>query len=249
MLLLFLLTSTVASVTASAVLGVRLLSLAARTRELPELMIGGSFIIAGVIGYVIMLAGNPSSGAVSAETAERLFSIGYAVIGVGVCCVYVFIWRTFRREATWAPWLAIAGILMVLGTSHDPVAVLGANGPLFWLGLTGRVGAGIWGASESLLWWSRLRRRLALGLADPVVSNRFLLWGLANVATSSIFLGSTFIMPAGAAESSTAVNMSAGGITFISSITIFTAAVQWLAFFPPKRYLGWLSESGATAAS
>ena len=247
MLLLLLLISTIASLLASSVLGVRLLRLAARTRELPELMIGSSFIISGVIGYVIMLAGSPGGGAVPLETAERLFSTGYALIGVGVCCIYVFIWRTFRVDAMWASVLALAGILAVVATSHDPLSALVTRGPLFWLGLIGRIGAGAWGACESLLWWSRMRRRLALGLADPVVANRFLLWGLANVTTSSIFLASTFTMPVQTGQPAAAAAMSASGVLVISSITFFTASVQWLAFFPPKRYLGWVCQGGVTA--
>ncbi len=79
MLLLFLLISTVASVVVSSVLGVRLLRLASRTRELPELTIGSSFILSGVIGYVVMLVGNPASGAMTVEMAERLLLIGYAL--------------------------------------------------------------------------------------------------------------------------------------------------------------------------
>ena len=50
-----LLLATLLSLTASLVLGVRLLRLAARTREFPELAIGSSFILAGVIGYAVLL--------------------------------------------------------------------------------------------------------------------------------------------------------------------------------------------------
>ena len=36
----------------------------------------------------------------------------------------------------------------------------------------------LWGAAESLRYFSMMRRRAKLGLADPLVTNRFLLWGL-----------------------------------------------------------------------
>jgi len=249
MLLLFLMISTVASVVVSAVLGVRLLRLASRTRQLPELTIGASFILSGVIGFVVMLAGNPASGAVSVEMAELLFLVGYAVIGTGVCCLYVFIWRTFRRQAAWAKWLALAGIVAVMGTSTDIESALGGNGSLFWIGLAGRVGAGVWGAGESFLWWNRMSKRLALGLADPVVVNRFMLWGMANVATFSIFIGSTFLTPSASpsdlAEGAVIAPMTSGAILFISGTASFTAVAQWLAFFPPKRYLARVRGDGA----
>jgi hypothetical protein len=40
-----------------------------------------------------------------------------------------------------------------------------------------------WSASESLAYHARLRRQLALGIANPVVVNRFLLWGVSSVAS------------------------------------------------------------------
>ena len=48
--------ATIASLTVSAVLAVRLLRLAQRTRERPEFAIGLAFLVAGVIGYSLMLA-------------------------------------------------------------------------------------------------------------------------------------------------------------------------------------------------
>ena len=47
----------------------------------------------------------------------------------------------------------------------------------------------LWGGTESLRYWRLLRKRIALGLADPIVARRFLLWGVAlfgNGITNSI---------------------------------------------------------------
>ena len=33
-----------------------------------------------------------------------------------------------------------------------------------------------------------MRKRVRLGLAEPAVANRFLLWGIASLSTGSIFL-------------------------------------------------------------
>ena len=58
-MLVWLALSTVASLLASLVLGVRLLRLAVRTGQAPELAMGASFLFAGVIGYALMMIGNP----------------------------------------------------------------------------------------------------------------------------------------------------------------------------------------------
>ncbi len=244
-MLALLLLATVASLVASCVLGTRLLRLAARTRELPELAIGSSFVLAGVIGYVLMLAGNPAGGAMRPEQAFRIFTIGYAIIGLGVCCVYLFIWRTFRPASIWAGCLAAVGTLLILATSHNSIDPAGGQGPAFWLGLLGRCGAGAWGALEAVRWWSLMRRRMQLGLADPVVTNRFLLWGLANGSTCVIFL-STSLAPQQQTE---AGSITTSQILIISTLTLATAVFQWLAFFPSQRYIGWLHRRAGTTAT
>jgi hypothetical protein len=240
-MLVLLLLSTLASLVASSVLGFRLLRLAARTREIPELAIGTSFIAAGVVGYVLMLMGSPGNQNLPAEQVLVFFAAGYALIGFGVACTYVFIWRTFRPDAVWARWLALAGCA-ALACSALPEMGSGAGqlverNALFWIGIVARVGAGAWGGVEALRWWMLLQRRLALGLADAVVANRFLLWGCANVCTFSIFLSTAFITP-GNDEGV----LTAGAIVLISSLTLTTAATQWLAFFPSSGYEGWIRQ-------
>jgi len=242
--IVFLLLSTIASVVASLVLGIRLLRLALRTRELPELMIGSSFIVAGVIGYLVMLAGNPQSGAVSPEQSATITFVGYGLIGVGVCCIYLFIWRTFHKGSWWAASLAVVGCAAVLLTTRHSIDATVAGSFGHYAGMLSRLGAGGWGAFESLRWWDRMRRRQALGLADPVVTNRFLLWGVANVTTFAIFL-TTMMMPRSDAE----VSMSSAMIISISLLTVLAAGVQWLAFFPTQGYLRMLRSRGSESAA
>jgi hypothetical protein len=241
-MLALLLLSTLASFVASAVLGTRLLRLAARTREFPELAIGTSFIVAGVMGYVLMLMGNPGNQRLSTEQVQAFFAAGYALIGFGVACIYVFIWRTFRPDAVWARRLALAGCGALACTAVPEMGSgsgqLVERDALFWLGIVARVGAGVWGAVESLRWWLLLQRRLTLGLADAVVANRFLLWGCANVCTFLIFLSTAFTK--GGAEGEGA--LTPGVILLISSLTLAAAVTQWLAFFPSDGYAEWIRQ-------
>ena len=49
-----------------------------------------------------------------------------------------------------------------------------------------RVAPYYWLAAESLSYWSAARRRVRIGLADPLVTNRFLLLGLWAVAWAAM---------------------------------------------------------------
>ena len=94
-----------------------------------------------------------------------------------------------------------------------------------------------WGSFESLRYWTRMKRRARLGLADPVVTNRFFLWGLA----------------AGAAGAGSALGVGVSLVTGLSHMEIpwviasssahgFVAAVAIsLAFVPPPAYLRWVT--------
>lgn len=42
----------------------------------------------------------------------------------------------------------------------------------------------LWSATEAFLYHDRMRHRSALGLADPIVANRFLLWAVAALCTT-----------------------------------------------------------------
>ncbi len=243
-MLVLLLFATAASITASLVIGIRLLRLALRTRELPETMIGSSFILAGVVGYVLMVVGNPQGGALTAEQSLQVTMLGYGLIGCGVCFLYVFIWRTFRPTSRVAGTLAIVAGIAVLLTTRATIDREAADTVPYFVGIFVRLASGAWGAFESLQWWSRMRKRLAIGLGDPVVTNRFLLWGLANVTTFVIF-ASTIAMPRTTEDPSLSSNL----MIVISLLTIVAAAVQWLAFFPTQRYRRWVRGSAGTATA
>ena len=115
-----------------------------------------------------------------------------------------------------------------------------SRGPWYFLGLATRAAAFVWGASEAFVWWRRLRRRLPLGLADAVVTNRVLLWGASELVTA---LG--FGVFAAATLAHTGVN-AAPVVLAIAACGLGAAGTMTLAIFPPARYLRWV---GASAAS
>ena len=76
---------------------------------------------------------------------------------------------------------------------------------------------------------------LQYGLADPVVVNRILLWGIGSFFATVIVFGGVaivFFEPGHPAVRMNTINIGISGS--IASVA------YGLAFFPPKAYLGWL---------
>lgn len=234
-------------VVATAV-GFRLLLLWWRTRELPELLIASGVLGIGTFGFafsvfaMLLMPGHPGLG-------RLMWAVALFAMGLGGTTTYLFTCVVFRRDASWARALVwTTGVLFALGF----VAEAAISGFVFegdpqrgvvmqatsWL----RVGAFGWGAGESLVWWHRMRRRAALGLGDPVVQNRFLLWAVGIGAAG---WGSVVGLLAGLL-----FGLSAYGNPWLqlsSSLHGLAAAVaMWLAFLPPAWYLRRV-EAGAGA--
>ncbi len=222
---------------ASLTAGLRLVVLWWRTRELPELLIGIGVLGIGPVGYGLMTmaqlsrAGHP-------ELARWILAGALLAVCTGGFAKYVFNWRVYHPRQPLVRWIVwAAGLLLVScymtelftsGFRNQPAqsAVNVARSTLL-------IGCLLWGSAEALVYWRKMRRRLRLGLADPVVTNRFFLWGLG----------------AGAAGMGTAVGIIAQlvtglpplqmpWITLSSSLHGLTAAVAlWLAFVPNQAYL------------
>jgi len=221
---------------ASLVIGTRLLLLARRTGEIPELLIGLAVLGIGPLGYGLSALAVATSGR-STITSATLQGSGFVAIFIGAAAQYLFVWYVFRRQARWAGPLVFAAIaLMATGYVVD---ILGNGlvhrryeGLWFWVSMILRLWVVSWTSVEALLYWRRMRRRLRLGLAEPLVTNRFLLWGVGSAAA---FLGS-------------AVGLVFVGLTGTSSIQIpslnvivslhglVAAIAMWFAFQPPAFY-------------
>jgi hypothetical protein len=222
---------------ASLTAGVRLVMLWWRTRELPELLIGIGVLGIGPVGFGLMTmaqlsrAGHP-------ELSRWIFAVAVLAVCTGGFAKYVFNWRVYHPRQAFVRWIVWTAGLLLAGCYATEFLTSGFRNQ-YAQSLTniGRstllVGCLLWGSAEALVYWRKMRRRLRLGLADPVVTNRFFLWGLG----------------AGAAGVGTAVGISAQvftglpplqlpWITLSSSLHGLTAAVAlWLAFVPNQAYL------------
>jgi hypothetical protein len=234
--------ATLAFIVVSAVLGVRLLLLARRTRGVPELALGLAYVLVGAIGFplgvVALLPG------LSESTARALFGVSQISTGVGSAAVYVFTRAVFRPDARWAGWIVrFASLALAVQAAFGVARALGGDPAKFGApDLSFSVRQGLtafsyaWTALEAFRYRALLVRRLALGLAEIEVVNRFLLWAIAGVGA---FAGS-FTMSAvsfmGGAPYDDPLALSAVGVGGVTS-----AVCAWLAFMPPRAYLAWVS--------
>jgi len=243
MLELLLLVSTVAFVLAGASVGLRLLALARRTRQLTDFIVGASLLLLAPVAYPLILAANLGDFSLA---ASRALSIAAAIaMASGWMGVFAFTQRVFRPGAEWAKALAGAGAaalayVLVAGIAFDlraaDLATLrSAENPVRWLPVPA-IGVYAWTAIEGFVCWERARRRLALGLADPLVVNRFLLWGVVGVC-SLISVGPGFVIQfaGGDATGNATVRL----VTACAGLTC--AIALRLAFLPPAAYRRWLA--------
>jgi hypothetical protein len=238
--------SSLLSLAAALFLGIRLLRLASRTRGVPEFAIGASFLLGGFLGFLFILIGNPAAGLnLSVPVSETLFRLGMTLLGVGLCFTYVFVWQTFHPGSSLLRALVVTACVCILAslsavwTTTIEEALIS---PVHLFGEAVRMGAMVWGCSEALLYHAAMRRRLALGLADPVVTNRFLLWGIAMGAGVIASLTGLFMTLSGMVTPGTWPYVILGISTTVSPVA------QWFAFFPPRGYCEWVRGSAAEAS-
>ena len=89
-----------------------------------------------------------------------------------------------------------------------------------------------WGTYESLRYWELLRKRVKLGLADPLVADRMRLWSIAEFSACVINVSTTV-----AAFFGIDFAVATAGAFVIAPLGLLAASSMWLAFIPPAAYL------------
>lgn len=226
------------SLTALAV-GGRLLALAQRTRELPELLLGCAVLLNGLGFLAFSLAVQTDCVPASARIAT--LTAGSLGIAAGAGCVTVFTWWVFRPYGL-APLLLTGSIILMLGAGFVNLLVIPepawmrTASPLYRVGLAGRTLAYGWAAFESFRYYRMLLRRTRLGLAQASAATRMRLWSLAAGAS---FVN--FLIVAGSLVLGSGQTHSKGLIAVYSAVGMLSAAALWPAFFPLR--LRWHKQS------
>jgi len=235
--------SAIVTIAAGCIVGATLLVRAARTRQLPEFAVGLGLFAFYALSRPLSIAAAVLGDSVGSGAQLLLLTGSTIGSGLGLFGLLLFTWRVFRqrsRAGTAAFAAAVVGILVTrFGITSDFLAVPESRVPSFadsplWVGASVALwtAAWFWASGESLHYHAMLRRRLRLGLADPVVANRFFLWGLgcgvAGCVSASLI-------------ATTALGMDVHNHPLpqlLLSISGSVGPVTWyLGFMPPDAYL------------
>lgn len=214
-------------------LGVRLFRIARGGGGAPVYALAVAFTVSGGLGAALQ-AVRPLDIGSDAFQAAAWVTVRLC-IDLGIACQVFFTARVFHprsRAATFGVAAYVAALLGVLA-GYAAVGAIGTplyRGLWFW-GEAGLHLLGLgFGACESLRYYARTRKRVRVGLADPVVTNRFLLWGVA-------VLGAMGAVAVPVAFEAAGLENQPGLIAGLSaSFALVSTAGYGLTFFPPRAY-------------
>jgi hypothetical protein len=226
------------------IFAVRLLHMVRGTWPIPEISLATGYLFIAGIGYPMVAASIGAWKSLGDTTALSIQIVGTLILGVGLAGILVFTWQTFRAEAGWAKALTIVTILLLAANAAHGIAAL-SSAPSFEAAIV-IVGSGRraipsialaalafgWPAAESLAYYFKLRRRQALGMADPTVVNRFLLWGIA--CASSVFIAGVNIAATVAGRN---IMEYQPAMIISATLGVMNSILLILAFLPPAPYL------------
>jgi hypothetical protein len=223
------------------IVGYYLLRLSGRTGERPELLLGIYFACTGQ-WYVLYNA----PYFFGMEALPPLIGKGIDwIYVVGVVPYLLFIRSAFRAKSAWATAVVIVCTLFlfagVVSSSLSDNYSNSLDDPGYLIQWVGYTVPCFWICCEGALSHASAKKRVRIGLCDPIVANRYLLFagfGFFQVAACAADLSGAYANSAAGVASSFANGLL--GATEIASI-----AVLWLAFFPPLVYRRWIEGRAA----
>jgi hypothetical protein len=229
------------------IVGVHLYRLSRRTGERPEFLIAASFLcwVLSYAFYDIPFAIFRSEALVPAFCSYA----SLVTLAIGNAAFAFFIRLVFRRGARWATGLVaavvVANVAGVAGLAWvgDWEGINPVANPWYWLEFFGSFAPTTWMAAEGFAQYFKARRRLKLGLCEPMACNRFLLWGSAGalwVILEGILTANDFVL-ALTGQWSSVLDFS------IAAFEVVPVALIGLVFFPPLFYRRWVEGAGKPA--
>lgn len=242
---------TAAFVAVTLAIGARLLLLARRTGGRPERLLGLGLPLTGGVGYGLLIGASLArdAGWEAPALLAAATGLGKLAHDAGVCLVLAFVVSVFRPGRAWARGLVVAaGAVMAAGfAGYAAGGGLGHGRPeglFYWLEFAVIGSYPLWVAGESFRYYALMRRRRALGLAEPVVTNRFLLWGVASLLTLAAIW--TVTLPALLLGPRAPMAEAAPFLMATAVWGIAAVAAYALTFFPPRAYRAWLERGAAS---
>jgi hypothetical protein len=231
----------------ATIVGLRLMRLSRRTGQQPEWLLGSGLILAAGLGYGVMIAGVVGNATLRAQGLEPsqpfvvLALVGWLSHNLGVVQLLRFARVVFRPRERWARILPVAAsIVLWVGWGiyvYQGGVSSGRPTSGYWCAMTVIGTYPLWAATESFLYYRRMRRRLALGLSDPMVCDRFKLWTIASLtAVSSIWIVNVPALLIGFVAEETLAPLRIVSMLVTAVLGLVTVSFYWLTFFPPSWY-------------
>ena len=214
---------------ASFVVGIRLLMRGLSHKTRPETLLGAHALL--IASGNVIVQGAVLIGLHGTRAASIIVRTGGIVIDAGYACFAFFCVDVYRPEMPELRKLSIA--LLIAITVVQPIGVLfePTVNPIFYSEQVLRVASYAWGSYEAFRFYGIMRRRAHYGMGDPLVENRFLLWGVATTLALLILIAMCITFKLTALSEIGALTLSVGAI-----LTVPTGFLVWLAFFPPDWY-------------
>lgn len=226
--------------------GARLLRLGIRTRSASEWVLGLTFLI-WVLSFALWVIAITLQGQPALESQLLIESrIANNLGGIGIA---YFPLLAFRRGSTWAKWLSVSiTICLIVGTAGsiwagDPQGVEPLTNFWWWPEWIGTIAPSIWIGAEGLHHYGTYRPRVRLGLCEPIVGHRYLLWGIAGMFWALL----DFVTIGHYIEFWITGSWSATWDIFIGFCEIAALAMIWLAYFAPAYYQQRINRSTVSA--
>ena len=245
----------IASIGSAFWLGGRLLHRAGRNGGAPERLLGLHLLLAIGVGSLLLTIATTSAYAAEplSPLAHAAFTVGGNLATIaGLMAALWFNYRVFHDGQSSGRWTAAvasglmwAGFLLYVQAGGMQGADL--YGRASWPYVASMVLGDLWLISDALRFRSQLLRRLALGLAEPLVVDRLLLWSIASLARVALVL----IAPLASFVVGTTTELRASLVSpmlLLSALLILTATVSlWLMLSPSAAYRRWVERRYAGA--
>jgi hypothetical protein len=228
--------------------GLRLLAVARRTREWPEWAVGIALLCYATVAQALRVVTLTLPDDASFALQVGLVAVRMAAFAGTLAGLSIFNWRVYGPESAWRRGLAtglaglgaVSAVFIVAGFASFLRG--GPPAPAFWrVALSAAfLAAFAWTSIESLRYYGLMRRRLALGLADPVIVNRFLVWGAGAGLSTALTVVPVLSSMAGRVD-----DPLAGMAT--AAAGVLNALVWSLTFTPPRAYVRWIASRNRAA--
>jgi hypothetical protein len=229
--------------------GVSLARTARRAGGFPPEAWASAMVFIGGGGLVAFAVGD-AMGAQTSALVRAVIIGGDVLERLALALLYAFVWFVFRPDDEWAKVAAAAGICVLalslayeLATGNLPYHDSASSA--YQATQLAMALPFLWSAVETRLYHLRSRRQVALGLSEPMVCNRFLIWCAATAGFAGICLiaVAASLARAGGQEGLEGMLVAVRGALFL-----LVSGTVAIGFHPPAVYRR-LVESRAPARS